>query len=490
LKQTTDAVIKRYKLEEQLQKINTKTKKELSKADKAKAKKEAERKKREAEKVDAQIRKRAEKQKEQLANLEGVDAIPLFKDALTPFDVALEKQEKIFALDEKIRQKQTDGASISEIAKLTKRREELSKIMNENIDLLNEEQKEFVQIIELNKAFKPGTDSAVKPLISEYERLKEELIKVRTERQKLEGSTDVNAIKATNQQIKKVESEFANVLNTFKTLPVANIPLNVQWDIFKEEGGIDVLKNMAAEQVQAGVDAAFDIALSNVEALKEARLNSIDEVYNKEVNAARGNAFLIEQAEKKKILNIEQAEKEAARKARSLAVKQALINGALGVTKILAVGSVNPILKAAQIASTIIQTGVQVAAIKSQKFARGGLVEGSSASGGGLVQGRGHLFGGVNIEAKGGEAVINPVATSVFKNELSYMNSTFGGGRKFARGGLVGTSPNMARIAQLTSSGGIDTQKLIEGISGAINGVKTLSEENDKRTNFNNLNLA
>lgn len=496
LNKTTFEVIKRYKLEDQLIKKTDKLKKEVTKAEKDKAKKEAERKKREAKKIEDQIKKRAEKQQQQIKDLEGVDAIPLFKQALNPFDVAVEKQQKIFELEKEIQKLQTNGASISEIEKLVARRSDLEKIMNDNIALLNQEQKEFIELQDINRNFSPALAADVKPLLAEYEKIKIELQKAKEARDNLTASSGLNEVKATEQQLAKVQGQFTNILGQFKNLPPAEVPLNVQFDIFKEEGGIETLKQMATEQIQAGVDTAFEIAMSNNERLKEARLTSIDEVYNKEVNAARGNAFLIEQAEKKKLANIAAAERIAAKKARSLAVKQAIINGALGVTKVFAVGSVNPFLRAAQIAQVVIQTAAQVASIQSQKFARGGLVEGSSASGGGMVQGRGHLFGGVNIEAKGGEAVINPVASRMFRNELSYMNSTFGGGRKFARGGVVGSSPNMARIAQLTSSGGIDTQKLIEGISGAINSVQTvlpldtLSEENEKRTNFNNLNLA
>ena len=87
---------------------------------------------------------------------------------------------------------------------------------------------------------------------------------------------------------------------------------------------------------------------------------------NEELEAAAGNAEEQNQIRKK------YAEKE-----KKIAVAQALIGGALAVMRILSgqgTGNiiVDGILKAIMIAATVVTTGLQVAAINSQSFAKGG----------------------------------------------------------------------------------------------------------------------
>lgn len=61
---------------------------------------------------------------------------------------------------------------------------------------------------------------------------------------------------------------------------------------------------------------------------------------------------------------------------------------------------------------------------------------------GGLINGASHAFGGVHIEAEGGEAIINKRSTKMFKRELSMINQA-GGGVPFMRlGGVVPTQGN------------------------------------------------
>jgi len=78
------------------------------------------------------------------------------------------------------------------------------------------------------------------------------------------------------------------------------------------------------------------------------------------------------------------------------------------------------------------------------KFEEGGIVEGGKKfANGGMVNGKSHAQGGEKfavggkvVELEGGEAVINKRSTSMFKGQLSAMNSA-GGGVKFADGGLM-----------------------------------------------------
>ena len=67
-----------------------------------------------------------------------------------------------------------------------------------------------------------------------------------------------------------------------------------------------------------------------------------------------------------------------------------------------------------------------------QEFANGGMVNGRSHAQGGEK----FAVGGRVVELEGGEAVINKKSTSMFRGQLSAMNSA-GGGVKFADGGLL-----------------------------------------------------
>jgi TP901 family phage tail tape measure protein len=108
----------------------------------------------------------------------------------------------------------------------------------------------------------------------------------------------------------------------------------------------------------------------------------------------------------------------------------------------------------AQIAASKLMTGLSMAAILAStiqglgKKAKGGMIE--EFANGGMVHGNSHAQGGEKfavggrvVELEGGEAVINKRSTSMFRNQLSAMNSA-GGGVKFADGGLM----NMPSFAQ------------------------------------------
>lgn len=99
-------------------------------------------------------------------------------------------------------------------------------------------------------------------------------------------------------------------------------------------------------------------------------------------------------------------------------------------------------LAVAQKAGILVQSAASIAAISSQKFAKGGILQGRSHSQGGIKTPYGEL--------EGGEAVINKKSTSMFGPVLSAINEA-GGGRKFERGGVLGvpsTNPTTGNSAQ------------------------------------------
>jgi len=156
-----------------------------------------------------------------------------------------------------------------------------------------------------------------------------------------------------------------------------------------------------------------------------------------------------------------------------LAIAQALVNGALAVTTVLAqTGVVASIAIPPIIATTL----GQVAVIASQQYAKGGLVHGKSHANGGEK----FAVGGRVVELEGGEAVINKRSTSMFRSQLSAMNAA-GGGVKFADGGLL----NMPSFAtnQFNAVG-------MNGLAGAMSqGGRVYVLESDITNTQNNVSL-
>lgn len=156
-------------------------------------------------------------------------------------------------------------------------------------------------------------------------------------------------------------------------------------------------------------------------------------------------------------------EKEYAKKQKKIAIAQVIIDGALAVAKAYAQTGT---LGAFVVPLIIAQTGMQLAAIQAQEFAKGGMVE--EYANGGMVQGKSHAQGGEKfavggrvVELEGGEAVINKRSTAMFKPQLSAMNSA-GGGVKFADGGIMSSSSfTSARFNSLSLGGSQSSGRVV-----------------------------
>ena len=210
-------------------------------------------------------------------------------------------------------------------------------------------------------------------------------------------------------------------------------------------------------------NTTFTIMSNNIEREKTAQLEGLNTEYdnamsyldmqltNKQISQADydGKKLMAETKLKEEETRIN---KEFARKEKNMARAQAIINGALAVTKAYAqTGVLGTFVVPLIIASTM----MQLAVIDSQEFAKGGMIE--EFAGGGMVKGKSHAQGGEKfavggrvVELEGGEAVINKRSTSMFKGQLSAMNSA-GGGVKFADGGLL-NSPSFS-AARFNSAG-------------------------------------
>lgn len=110
--------------------------------------------------------------------------------------------------------------------------------------------------------------------------------------------------------------------------------------------------------------AVFSIANQRIDTEKEKQIEAIDQEYETRINAAQGNAVLIDQLEKEQAAKREEVEKEANERKKKNAKTEAIIAGAVAFVEALP-----NIFLAALVA---IQTAAQVAVIDSQQFAEGG----------------------------------------------------------------------------------------------------------------------
>ena len=118
----------------------------------------------------------------------------------------------------------------------------------------------------------------------------------------------------------------------------------------------------AAEEQRAQItQLAFDAALSITDTLA----NLYEAAKNRELRAAGDNAAKKEQIEKK-----------YAEKQKKISIAQAIINGALAITKAFA--DLGPIAGAITSVLVAASTAAQIAVISSQSFAKGGLVYGET----------------------------------------------------------------------------------------------------------------
>jgi hypothetical protein len=154
------------------------------------------------------------------------------------------------------------------------------------------------------------------------------------------------------------------------------------------------------EQAEADKLAVAQQTLSRIGALNSALTSRIVAQKNRELSAVANN-----DKERAKI------EEKYFQRQQDAAIATAIINGALGITNVWATWAAFPPVAIALSALEAAVVGVEIAAIKNQKFAEGGPVTGES-----------HSRGGVNIEAEGGEYVINKRSTAKYKDLIKAIN--------------------------------------------------------------------
>lgn len=164
-----------------------------------------------------------------------------------------------------------------------------------------------------------------------------------------------------------------------------------------------------------------EVELAAVESRYQAEYDALDRAVTNKTMSEQAAADKKAALEKKQKAESEKLNKEYAKKQQQVAIIQAIINTALGVTQ--ALGGSPPPLNFILAALVGIAGGVEIGTISSQQFAEGGYGEIDKKKGGVLVGNR-HSRGGIKLpgigEAEGGEyfAIINREATMRYANEL------------------------------------------------------------------------
>ena len=251
------------------------------------------------------------------------------------------------------------------------------------------------------------------------------------------------------------------------------------------EAGFQVLDALAAAYIQ--------IEGNRLEASVKAQEDRLTRRYNEETRLAGDNAEAKARIDAKFEQQKQELERQAAKKRQNLAVKEAVVQGALAVIKALATGNY-----ASAIAAGIL-AGIQIAIIKSQQFATGGPLDNlllMMATGGmlpdglkvlspasaipdkGTITGKLHRHGGVKatykgipVEVEGGEGTTRNGKRRWIFNRGVMKDPVL---RRFAMQTHQphAYSPTLDRLAGIINALGMENMKFALG--GAI-GYKPLS---------------
>ena len=248
------------------------------------------------------------------------------------------------------------------------------------------------------------------------------------------------------------------------------------WNIISK--GVDI-----ASQIS---DKIFDYERTQLEAKSESELESIDVIYAARLKAVEGNEAETARIEQEYQLAKKAAEKKAAEERRQLAIKEAIINGALAVIRSF---TVDPTGILAIV--TAVTTGIQIATIRAQKFAKGGYTGNAY----GAKDETGHVPVGIVHD---GEYVVpkwqvrkrSSLIASLEKDRL----------RGYAAGGLA-TAQSGVSLESFAMMADIIAERVAASVGaaayqgtsmgsekGSVSGIVKVSRENNSRNNAKLIN--
>ena len=367
-----------------------------------------------------------------------------------------EDEEELAKLLGEIRENYT-----SEVNKINEDATKVETARLKEIENLNKQTLDNIQILELEKELVQA--DAIKDEIErekEKNRILDALDKARLSQ--LKTNLDIDLQNDELSKDEKIELQKKYNLEVAKINTEAQKHNNeVELEEEIKQGDLrKMLKEAGFQIAQQLADAAFQIAAENRQRDLDNELEQLEENFSAEEEQLNRQVELgiktQKQADRERLkLDKERAKeedklnREAFKKNKDASKKQAIINGALAITKALT--SVAPPASYILAATTAISTGIQIAAISSQKYARGGVLKGASHANGGIQT----PFG----ELEGGEVIINKNSSNLFRNELSAINEA-GGGVKFAAGGVLNATNQNAQT-ELGLNGTLERLNLI-----------------------------
>ncbi|MBC8053730.1 MAG: phage tail tape measure protein [Sphingobacteriaceae bacterium] len=215
--------------------------------------------------------------------------------------------------------------------------------------------------------------------LREKERLEREKLEIEDKYETLNGNKSENKLAKINKkyddEIEALKRKFSKELQLTQSFQdaVASINKTRQQEIDNYTNtSAEDKKNFQVEMAQLAADTVFTIGANNRRAEADAAISELERQRSQELsnkNLTEKQKTAINEKFDKKL----KAEKEKAWKAeRNAAIAQAVINGALAVTKVLAqTGVLSPFVIPAIVAGTLAQITV-IAAQKPPQFAKGG----------------------------------------------------------------------------------------------------------------------
>jgi hypothetical protein len=254
----------------------------------------------------------------------------------------------------------------------------------------------------------------------------------------------------------------------------------------KKEKDIWNIISKGADIAQQISDSIFDYQKAQLEAKSESELESIDVIYAARLKAVEGNEAETARIEQEYQLAKKAAEKKAAEDRRQLAIKEAIINGALAIIKSF---TSDPTGILAIV--TAVTTGIQIATIRAQKFAKGGYTGNTY----GAKDETGHVPVGIVHD---GEYVVpkwqvrkrSSLIASLEKDRL----------RGYAAGGLA-TAQSGVSLESFAMMADIIAERVAASVGaaayqgtsmgsekGSVSGIVKVSRENNSRNNAKLIN--
>ena len=367
---------------------------------------------------------------------------------------AMDVQREIAKIEGELLQLQIDRMTLEQSTSNTTDEEklELQKLIVQQIQYQEQAQKKISGLMSLQSGL-------IKKIKKQYEDFRAEVEEeIEPEPITLEIKVDAYA---------DTEKDFKFIADAQKQITESNNKANDERQKDNEKTN-ELIKNKSLELAQQTSDSVFAIKQANLQRQTKIELDQLqskNDLENDLLKSKLESGLITQEEYENNRIALEQRteeekyklQKAAFEKKKKLDTAQAIVNGALAITSILATSPdiLKPIgpLFLAQVGAAVASTAIQVGTIQSQQFAKGGLLEGASHEQGGIPM---LVDGKRPIEAEGGEAIINKRSVAMFGKELDYINRAGGGVPLFESGGYIRKFAN----GGLIQNNGISTQDL------------------------------